>query len=153
MTNTTLRYRTEFNNADDFLFTLSEPPTMALSIWPPILLEYAPHPPPPSLPPFLLKFQSFTQYRAQMANKTEEEIEVLSNNVAVWNVHVVLNVLHSLIEKSNINEQLEAYQRGEDPAEVGGPFGGKMLYRYLGYFSLVNLARLHTMLGELGWGE
>lgn len=30
----------------------------------------------------------------------------------IWNVHSVLNVLHSLVEKSNINRQLEVYISG-----------------------------------------
>ena len=30
----------------------------------------------------------------------------------IWNVHSVLNVLHSLVEKSNINKQLEVYTSG-----------------------------------------
>lgn len=30
----------------------------------------------------------------------------------IWNVHSVLNVLHSLVEKSNINRQLEVYANG-----------------------------------------
>jgi translation initiation factor 3 subunit L len=58
-------------------------------------------------------------------------------------VHIVLNVLHSLILKSNINEQLEAYKRGEDPEEFAGDYGSKQLYKLLGYFSLVGLLRLH----------
>ena len=30
----------------------------------------------------------------------------------IWNVHSVLNVLHSLVDKSNINRQLEVYTSG-----------------------------------------
>lgn len=30
----------------------------------------------------------------------------------IWNVHSVLNVLHSLVDKSNINAQLEMYGKG-----------------------------------------
>ena len=30
-----------------------------------------------------------------------------ANHFQVWNVHSVLNVLHSLVDKSNINKQLE----------------------------------------------
>ena len=30
----------------------------------------------------------------------------------IWNVHSVLNVLHSLVDKSNINRQLDVYTNG-----------------------------------------
>lgn len=61
---------------------------------------------------FLSQFQSFSQYRCKTAKKTEEEIEFLRNNPKIWNVHSVLNVLHSLVDKSNINRQLEVYTSG-----------------------------------------
>lgn len=64
-----------------------------------------------SSPP-LLQFQSFSQYRCKTAKKSEEEIEFLRNNPKIWNVHSVLNVLHSLVDKSNINRQLEIYTSG-----------------------------------------
>ena len=57
-------------------------------------------PPPP---------QAFSQFRSKLAKKTAEEIETLKRNPKVWNVHSVLNVLHSLVDKSNINKQLEVY--------------------------------------------
>lgn len=60
----------------------------------------------------LLQFQSFSQYRCKTAKKSEEEIEFLRNNPKIWNVHSVLNVLHSLVDKSNINRQLEVYTSG-----------------------------------------
>ena len=42
-----------------------------------------------------------------MVKRTEDELTVLRNERAVWNVTAVLNILHSLVEKSNINEQLQ----------------------------------------------
>lgn len=63
-----------------------------------------------ALSPF--QFQSFSQYRCKTAKKSEEEIEFLRNNPKIWNVHSVLNVLHSLVDKSNINRQLEVYTSG-----------------------------------------
>lgn len=61
---------------------------------------------------FSPQFQSFSQYRCKTAKKSEEEIEFLRNNPKIWNVHSVLNVLHSLVDKSNINRQLEVYTSG-----------------------------------------
>ncbi|CAJ0942912.1 unnamed protein product [Ranitomeya imitator] len=57
----------------------------------------------------IYQFQSFSQYRCKTANKSEEEIEILHSNTKIWNVHSILNVLHSLVDKSNINWQLEIY--------------------------------------------
>lgn len=37
-----------------------------------------------------------------------EELEFIRQNPTVWNIHSVLNVLYSLVDKSNINQQLEA---------------------------------------------
>ena len=42
-----------------------------------------------------------------MDGKTDDEKQQLQENPQIWNVHIVLNVLHSLIVKSNINAQLE----------------------------------------------
>lgn len=58
------------------------------------------------------QFQSFSQYRCKTAKKSEEEIDFLRSNPKIWNVHSVLNVLHSLVDKSNINRQLEVYTSG-----------------------------------------
>merc|ERR1712079_122106 len=48
----------------------------------------------------------------------------------------------------NINKQLEAYSTGKDPDLVAGEFGRNPLYKMLGYFSLVGLLRLHSLLGD-----
>ncbi|XP_030839981.1 eukaryotic translation initiation factor 3 subunit L isoform X2 [Strongylocentrotus purpuratus] len=67
----------------------------------------------------------------------------------IWNVHSVLNVLHSLVEKSGINQQLEAYGSGvDDPESESSDFGRHPLYKMLGYFSLIGLLRLHSLLGD-----
>uniref|UniRef100_A0A8D3BM00 Eukaryotic translation initiation factor 3 subunit L n=1 Tax=Scophthalmus maximus TaxID=52904 RepID=A0A8D3BM00_SCOMX len=95
-----------------------------------------------------VSFQSFSQYRCKTAKKSEEEIEFLRNNPKIWNVHSVLNVLHSLVDKSNINGQLEVYTSGGDPESVAGEYGRHSLYKMLGYFSLVGLLRLHSLLGD-----
>jgi len=97
---------------------------------------------------FIYQFQAFAQFRCKLQKKTEEEIEILKLNPKVWNVHSVLNVLHSLVDKSNINKQLEVYTSGGNPDLVAGDFGRHSLYKMLGYFSLVGLLRLHSLLGD-----
>lgn len=97
---------------------------------------------------FVYQFQSFAQYRARVQKKTPEELEKLNNNNKVWNVLCVLNVLHSLVERSKIKRQLEIYASGGDPDSVAGDFGRHSLYKMLGYFSLVGLLRVHSLLGD-----
>lgn len=60
----------------------------------------------------------------------------------------MLNVLYSLIQRSQINEQLEAMKRNEDPITVAGEYGTRPLYRLLGYFSIIGLLRVHCLLGD-----
>jgi translation initiation factor 3 subunit L len=73
---------------------------------------------------------------------------MLREDSKVWNIHGVLNILYSLVEKSNINQQLQAFLSGEDPSSVAGLFGSHSLYKNLGYFSLIGLLRLHCQLGD-----
>jgi len=97
---------------------------------------------------FIYQFQSFSQYRSKLAKKSETEISLLRENPKIWNVHSVLNVLHSLVDKSNINRQLEVFSSGGNADSVAGEFGRHTLYKMLGYFSLVGLLRLHSLLGD-----
>lgn len=58
---------------------------------------------------FVYQFQAFSQYKLR-PKKTIEEIDLLQDKAnfnRVWNVLSVLNVLHSLIDVSNIKKQLE----------------------------------------------
>ncbi|KAG1650108.1 Eukaryotic translation initiation factor 3 subunit L [Nymphon striatum] len=96
---------------------------------------------------FIYQFQSFSLYR-KSNKKSENEMDMLKNSPKIWNVHSVLNVLHSLVDKSNINRQLEVYSSGGNPDSVAGDFGHHSLYKMLGYFSLVGLLRLHSLLGD-----
>jgi translation initiation factor 3 subunit L len=60
----------------------------------------------------------------------------------------VLNVLYSLIQRSQINEQLAAIKANADPTQVAGEYGTRPLYRMLGYFSIIGLLRVHCLLGD-----
>lgn len=96
---------------------------------------------------FIYQFQSFTFFKAKATNLTEEEKENIEKP-SIWNVHAVLNVLYSLVEKSNINEQLKEFNNGRNPDSVAGEFGCHIFYKMLGYFSLIGLLRLLTILGD-----
>jgi translation initiation factor 3 subunit L len=95
---------------------------------------------------FIYQFQSFVQFRGKLKARSTDEIVSLKENQKIWNIHSVLNVLYSLVAKSNINQQLEAFYAG-DRLEPGA-FGSHSLYKNLGYFSLIGLLRLHTQLGD-----
>jgi translation initiation factor 3 subunit L len=73
---------------------------------------------------------------------------VLRENPNTWGCYSVLNVLYSLIQRSQINEQLAAIKQGEDPLAVAGEYGSRPLYKMLGYFSIVGLLRVHCLLGD-----
>ena len=60
----------------------------------------------------------------------------------------MLNVLYSLIQRSQITEQLAAMKRGEDANAVAGEYGSRNIYRMLGYFSVIGLLRVHCLLGD-----
>ncbi|CAK1586338.1 unnamed protein product [Parnassius mnemosyne] len=97
---------------------------------------------------FVYQFQSFAQYRSRTSKLSQAEIDTLNTENKAWNVLCILNVLHSLVDKSNIKRQLEVYAAGGDPDSVAGEFGRHSLYKMLGYFSLVGLLRLHSLLGD-----
>ncbi|KAK3997710.1 translation initiation factor 3 complex subunit L [Cladorrhinum sp. PSN332] len=99
---------------------------------------------------FIYQFNTFSTYRARIARQgsNEEETQHLREAPNTWGCYSVLNVLYSLIQKSQITEQLNAMKRNEDPALVAGIYGGKNLYRMLGYFSIIGLLRVHCLLGD-----
>ncbi|THD26709.1 Eukaryotic translation initiation factor 3 subunit L [Fasciola hepatica] len=96
---------------------------------------------------FLYQFQKFSNFRSRQKHKPEDET-LLRDNPCVWSIHSVLNVLYSLVEKSSINEQLSYYAKQGDPDEIADEFGRCVLYKMLGFFSLIGLCRLHCLLGD-----
>lgn len=99
---------------------------------------------------FIYQFESFCRYRNKVARTgaPEEEATLLRENPNTWGCYSVLNVLYSLIQRSQINEQLAAMKRNEDPMAVAGEYGARNLYRMLGYFSIIGLLRVHCLLGD-----
>ncbi|KAK3357022.1 translation initiation factor 3 complex subunit L [Lasiosphaeria hispida] len=101
---------------------------------------------------FIYQFNSFSSYRSRLARQGSEEksqeIQMLRENPNTWGCYSVLNVLYSLIQRSQIQEQLAAMKRNEDPMAAAGDYGSKNLYRMLGYFSIIGLLRVHCLLGD-----
>ncbi|KAI9699493.1 MAG: hypothetical protein M1820_007124 [Bogoriella megaspora] len=99
---------------------------------------------------FIYQFNSFCSYRQRVALKNEatEEIAILRDNPNTWGCYSVLNVLYSLIQRSQISEQLAAMKRNEDASLYAGEYGNRPLYKMLGYFSIIGLLRVHCLLGD-----
>lgn len=98
---------------------------------------------------FIYQYQSYSLYRARVTDNVDGALEkVNSFDQTVWNILCILNVLHSLVDMSNIKKQLEVAAAGGDPETVAGEFGKHSFYNMLGYFSLVGLLRVHTLLGD-----
>ena len=57
-----------------------------------------------------IQFQSFVMFRGKLKARTSEEIQTLKESPKIWNIHSILNVLYSLVDKSNINKQVSYYQ-------------------------------------------
>lgn len=100
---------------------------------------------------FVYQFQAFCLYKANPSKRKPEEDEYLNEieqSQNAWNIYPVLNILYSLLEKSQINEQLKAIRDGGNPDDVADDFGRNALYFKLGYFSLIGLLRTHVLLGD-----
>ncbi|KAJ7100599.1 eukaryotic translation initiation factor 3 subunit 6 [Mycena belliarum] len=100
---------------------------------------------------FIYQFQVFCTWRSKIKSKTDDELSMLADGGPIWSSYSVLNVLYSLIQKSKINEYINAHQAGKTPdeiAEVVGEYGTRPLYRHLGYFSIIGLLRVHVLLGD-----
>ena len=97
---------------------------------------------------FIFQFQSFCNYRQRAAKRQDDDAQILREAPTIWSCYSVLNVLYSLIQKSQMNEQLLAAKEGREEASVAGEYGSKPLYRTLGYFSIIGLLRVHCLLGD-----
>lgn len=99
---------------------------------------------------FIYQFNTFCIYRnrAIFRGNNQEEVELMKSKPEVWGTYSVLNVLYSLAGKSKISDQLKAVKAGNDPNSVAGDYGSRSIYNTLGYFSLIGLLRVHTLLGD-----
>lgn len=100
---------------------------------------------------FIYQFNSFSIYKSRVYkrnNPNDPELVVLKKNPEIWGSYSVLNVLYSLSNKASTIQQLKAAKSGQDPSLVAGEYGSKSLYKNLGYFSIIGLLRVHTLLGD-----
>ena len=55
---------------------------------------------------FIYQFQSFSQYRGKLAQKSPHELELLKKCDGVWDLQGVLHYLQGLIDKSGVVRDL-----------------------------------------------
>ncbi|CAJ0585831.1 unnamed protein product, partial [Mesorhabditis spiculigera] len=100
---------------------------------------------------FVYQFQAFCLYKANPGKRAAEEMDELmhiEDNQNAWNIYPVLNILYSLLAKSQITQQLLAIKNRKNADQVADEFGKTTLYFKLGYFSLVGLLRTHVLLAD-----
>jgi len=110
---------------------------------------------------FGYQFQSFSQYRAKLKNKTADELALLAECGGVWNVLSVLNYLKAMVDNSDIINKFRdptAYGADLTPAELAEALNDgwdpcnqathSNVLPALGYFAQVGLARVHSLLGD-----
>lgn len=97
---------------------------------------------------FVYQFQSYCQYRGKLQDRPAEELELLKQCEKVWDIDDVLNILQALVDKSLVVEDLLA-DGGATLHESDGYLPGQSnVLKMLGYFSLVALLRVHTLIGD-----
>lgn len=92
---------------------------------------------------FVYQFQDFYQFRLDLSKKSEDEIQFLSGNPSVWKISSVLQYLTSFVEKSGISKVLS-----QDRATLSSKHSNLNLLQSLGYFSIIGLCRIHTLLAD-----
>lgn len=102
---------------------------------------------------FIYQFTQYRQFRSRMQHKSKEELDFLEQyGDNLWGIHSVLNVMHSIVDKSKIVQSLQAYQKqaDEEDTEVEeiDSFGNNLMYKFFGYFSLIGLLRFHVLIGD-----
>ncbi|XP_076889286.1 uncharacterized protein LOC143540006 [Bidens hawaiensis] len=103
---------------------------------------------------YVNQFQSFCQYRASEI-KTEQDVHLLSLRHRSLSVIDTVNLLHIMVEDSNILQILEL-EKDEglqlltetEEEDVRIESESKNVFIVMGYFSLVALLRLHCLLGN-----
>eukprot|EP00761_Pharyngomonas_kirbyi_P013655 gb/GECH01013684.1/.p1 GENE.gb/GECH01013684.1/~~gb/GECH01013684.1/.p1 ORF type:complete len:495 (+),score=95.01 gb/GECH01013684.1/:1-1485(+) len=94
---------------------------------------------------FLYQFQAFCQYRINSKGKNKEELEFLKEHSDI-NVGKVINYLESIVEKSGVVHVLEETREQSTKLSLGT--GSTRVRTVLGYFSLIGLLRIHSLLGD-----
>merc|ERR1719199_1375433 len=95
---------------------------------------------------FVYHYQTFCNFRSKAVKLGQEKVlGPLKENPQVFETKKVLNYLHSLIRASGIENYLE---NPENPNDItGGAFTDETV-RLIGYSALMQLLRMHSLLGD-----
>jgi len=91
---------------------------------------------------FIYQFQSYSQFLGKSKSKTPEERQLLKANPKVWDVAAVFKTLSQLVAKNDNSRYLQSLKLG------GGEDLKFDLSVYLGFFSLIGLARMELLIGN-----
>jgi len=92
---------------------------------------------------FIYHYQTYCMYRSKaVKTQRDKEIQEIKDNPEVFHTTRVLMYLETLVKCSKI----EAYLAS--PEEDNGPAKKDETTRLLGYFSLMQLLRMHSLLGD-----
>ena len=93
---------------------------------------------------FVYQFQEFCQYRCQSnsSNRSPEDIELLEANKEAWSYPAVLKLLKGVIRVSAIKDLMSS-SAAPNPASIAAS-----LHLSIGYFSMIELARLECLIGD-----
>lgn len=103
---------------------------------------------------FIYQFNHFCTFRNRLARNqasspNPEDAQVLRDNTDTWSAYIVLNILYSMIQRSEMNQQLQAYKANREPIDVvSSEYAKRQLYRLLGYYSILGLLRIQCLLGD-----
>uniref|UniRef100_A0A7S1XB54 Eukaryotic translation initiation factor 3 subunit L n=1 Tax=Compsopogon caeruleus TaxID=31354 RepID=A0A7S1XB54_9RHOD len=100
---------------------------------------------------FVYQFEAWCNYRSKLKNKDEDDIAFLRDNGHIWNVNTVLQYLHVLVNKSSICPWLLNGSQPTGSNDIDSEdFDPSWIpaYRYVGYFSVIGLLRIHCLLGD-----
>jgi|EP00927_Polykrikos_kofoidii_P002128 translation initiation factor 3 subunit L len=94
---------------------------------------------------FVYHFQVYCAHRNKTVKvQKEAEIQKFRDNPDVFETSRVLSLLHQIVEGSLIDEWMKA---PHNPENKKGAFTDEMV-RYMGYFALMQLLRMHSLLGD-----
>ena len=95
---------------------------------------------------FLYQFQDFSQYRAKVHKRIQDDIQFLEANPEMWRVQTVLGYLNSFVAKSGVSDALRSLRlssKMDDSGDVRLP----ALFSF-GFSSLVGLCRIQCLLAD-----
>mmetsp|Transcript_66828 Transcript_66828/g.159947 ORF Transcript_66828/g.159947 Transcript_66828/m.159947 type:complete len:523 (+) Transcript_66828:169-1737(+) len=95
---------------------------------------------------FVYHYQTYCNFRNKaVKTQKKDDIKSMKENPEVWSTNRVLAYLHDIVQNSKIQEYLMDLENSK--GRTGGAFTDEPV-RLLGYFSLMQLLRMHSLLGD-----